>query len=176
MSLFKNDLRSYTLVLLDRDGIECARVSGDAWLSFASDLARGYDREDAAQRGEPDPWSPEFIPWSPEDLSKKEWEDERRYCAMVGFREAFESEMSRYHLFSAGTTKDGDDPMHNNPILRHFAYDHLPKRLQDVSRAFHALAASNAAALPDGPEKDMCLRKLLEAKDCAVRAALDIGE
>ncbi len=61
----------------------------------------------------------------------------------------------------------------NYPILRHFAYEHLPKRLQDVSRAFHALAASNAGALPDGPEKDMCLRKLLEAKDCAVRAALE---
>ncbi len=61
----------------------------------------------------------------------------------------------------------------HNPILKHFAYSHLPHRLQDVSRAFHALAASNAAALPDGPEKDMCLRKLLEAKDCAVRAALE---
>jgi len=61
-------------------------------------------------------------------------------------------------------------------ILKHFAYDHMPKRLQAVSRSFHLLASINDAALPDGPEKDMCLRKLLEAKDCAVRAALEGGE
>jgi len=167
MRLHPRDLRNHTLVLLDRDGLECARVSGDAWLSFASSFARCYDREDASQRGVPDPWSQEF--------SDREWEAMRRNCAMVALREAFESALIRQHLFNTDTAKDGDDTMHN-PILRHFAYDHLPKRLQDVSRAFHALAASNAAALPDGAEKDMCLRKLLEAKDCAVRAAMEGGE
>ncbi len=168
MRLHPRDLRNHTLVLLDRDGLECARVSGDAWLSFASDLAHGYDREDAAHSGAPDPWSPEF--------SDREWEAMCRNCALVALCEVLESARIRHHLFNTDTAKDGDGPMHNNPILRHFAYDHLPKRLQDVSRAFHALAASNVAALPDGPEKDMCLRKLLEAKDCAVRAAMEGGE
>lgn len=74
-------------------------------------------------------------------------------------------------------------------ILRHFAYDHLPPHLAEVSRPFcqlaHALAATEpnveepshldtlAEAPLDGPELTVALRKLLEAKDCAVRAALD---
>ncbi len=61
----------------------------------------------------------------------------------------------------------------NNPILKHFAYGHLPRQLGEVSRQFHMLAVCTSEALPDGPEKDMCLRKLLEAKDCAVRAAME---
>ena len=187
MRLHPRDLRNHTLVLLDRDGLEVARVSGDAWLPFASSIARGYDREDAAQRGAPDPWSPEF--------SDREWEAMRRNCALVALRAAFEgalkdsrpcanpvaqekaavSEPRGSHRLTQITTSSGGSPM-RNPILKHFSYSHLPPRLQDVSRAFHEIAISNAAALPDGPEKDMCLRKLLEAKDCAVRAALEGGE
>lgn len=56
-------------------------------------------------------------------------------------------------------------------ILRYFEYEHLPERLQDVSQPFHGLAHLVALSL-DGPEATVCLRKLLEAKDCAVRAAL----
>ncbi|WP_211239461.1 hypothetical protein [Jiangella gansuensis] len=56
-------------------------------------------------------------------------------------------------------------------ILQYFAYDHLPAYLQGVSRPFAELAADMADRL-DGPELTVCLRKLLEAKDCAVRAAL----
>lgn len=44
---------------------------------------------------------------------------------------------------------------------------------QTVSRPCHDLAAQMIAALPDGPELTTGLRKLLEAKDCFVRAALD---
>lgn len=57
-------------------------------------------------------------------------------------------------------------------ILRYFAYDHLPERLQAFSKPFHDLAHSAAESL-DGPEVTAGLRKLLEAKDCMVRAALD---
>lgn len=57
-------------------------------------------------------------------------------------------------------------------ILPYFDYDHLPPELADVSEPFHALAHKLAAQL-DGPELTAGLRKLLEAKDCAVRAALD---
>jgi hypothetical protein len=56
-------------------------------------------------------------------------------------------------------------------ILKYFAYDHLPERLQAVSRPFGILAYEMAERY-EGPEVTTCLRKLLEAKDCAVRAAL----
>lgn len=56
-------------------------------------------------------------------------------------------------------------------ILRFFAYEHLPPALAQVSRPFSELAQTVADTL-DGPEATVCLRKLLEAKDCAVRAAL----
>ena len=59
-----------------------------------------------------------------------------------------------------------------NPIMKYFEYAHLPEHLQVVSRPFGDLAAQMNEALPDGPEKSAGLRKLLEAKDCMVRAAL----
>lgn len=58
-------------------------------------------------------------------------------------------------------------------LLRWFAYDHLPEHLQAVSKPFHDLANTMADQLPDGAELSAGLRKLLEAKDCMVRAALD---
>ena len=61
-------------------------------------------------------------------------------------------------------------------LLRFFEFDHLPEHLQQVSEPTAALAAKMAANLPDGPELTAGLRKLLEAKDCFVRAALDIRQ
>lgn len=58
-------------------------------------------------------------------------------------------------------------------ILRFFEFSHLPPRLQEISRPFGELAHSMAGTL-DGPEVTVGLRKLLEAKDCMVRAALDV--
>lgn len=60
------------------------------------------------------------------------------------------------------------------PILRYFAHDHLPEPLNVVSRGFGDLAVLMDDFLPDGPEKSTMLRKLLEAKDAGVRAALDL--
>jgi hypothetical protein len=58
-------------------------------------------------------------------------------------------------------------------ILSHFAYAHLPSHLQEVSRPICELAQSIADNPDlDGPEVTAGLRKLLEAKDCFVRAAL----
>ncbi|MCK9921600.1 hypothetical protein MXD61_06805 [Frankia sp. AgPm24] len=57
-------------------------------------------------------------------------------------------------------------------LLRFFAWEHLPPHLQDLSRPVGQLAAQLVRALPDGPELTAGLRKLLEAKDCCVRAAL----
>lgn len=59
-----------------------------------------------------------------------------------------------------------------NPIMKYFDYAHLPAKLQLVSAPFGVLAEKLNAELPDGPEKSAGLRKLLEAKDCMVRAAL----
>lgn len=62
-------------------------------------------------------------------------------------------------------------------MARYFAFDHLPAGpLRDTSRACHDLAEEMMAALPSGPERSAGLRKLLEAKDCFVRAALDLRE
>lgn len=58
------------------------------------------------------------------------------------------------------------------PTIRYFAYEHLPAELQHVSKPNGELARMPDTSLPDGPEKSAGLRKLLEAKDCFVRAAL----
>jgi hypothetical protein len=61
-------------------------------------------------------------------------------------------------------------------IARFFAYDHLPEPMQTISAYSHHLAEAMIRELPDGPELTTGLRKLLEAKDCFVRAALPAGE
>jgi len=58
-------------------------------------------------------------------------------------------------------------------LLRYFVAEHLPPVLRQVSEPMCELAVSLAKTLPPGPEALAALRKLLEAKDCAVRAALD---
>jgi hypothetical protein len=60
----------------------------------------------------------------------------------------------------------------NYPILRYFEYSHLPPDLQAVSRPFSELAHGVVRECFDGPELRAGLRKLLEAKDCFVRANL----
>lgn len=57
--------------------------------------------------------------------------------------------------------------------MKFFDYEHLPEKLQKVSKPVGDLARSMNSELPDGAEKSAGLRKLLEAKDCLVRAALN---
>lgn len=57
-------------------------------------------------------------------------------------------------------------------IMNYFNYEHLPEKLQKVSKPLCELAKTMDHALPEGPEKSMGLRKLLEAKDCFVRGVL----
>ena len=62
-------------------------------------------------------------------------------------------------------------------ILRHFAYDHLTTvSLRMISKPFSDLAQNYDESLPDCAEKAAGLRKLLEAKDCMVRAYLEKKE
>ncbi len=57
------------------------------------------------------------------------------------------------------------------PLMQFFAYDHLPAHLQIVSKPFGDLA-QEVLKLPRNPERTVALRKLLESKDCAVRALI----
>lgn len=57
-------------------------------------------------------------------------------------------------------------------MLQFFTYEHLPAHLQEVSKPFCGLAQYIVDHLPQNPERTVALRKLLEAKDCAVRALL----
>jgi hypothetical protein len=78
-------------------------------------------------------------------------------------------------------------PLPQEHILQFFAYDHLPHHLASISKPFcdlaHALVLGDNAPeagtattahgpLPRNPERTVALRKLLEAKDAAVRALL----
>jgi hypothetical protein len=58
------------------------------------------------------------------------------------------------------------------PILKYFNFSHLPAPLKAVSQEFHDLAWVVADQGVSVPETAAALRKLLEAKDCAVRSVL----
>lgn len=57
-------------------------------------------------------------------------------------------------------------------LLQFFEYSHLPEHLKETSKPFHDLAHTLEESLPANAEKSTAMRKLLEAKDCAVRARL----
>lgn len=65
------------------------------------------------------------------------------------------------------------DEHKTDPLLRWFAFAHLPEKLKSVSAPFGALAQSIVDTLPSCAERTVALRKLLESKDAAVRAALE---
>lgn len=56
--------------------------------------------------------------------------------------------------------------------MKYFNYEHLPEKLQKISKPICDLAREMNEVLPEGAEKSAGLRKLLEAKDCFVRSAL----
>ena len=60
-----------------------------------------------------------------------------------------------------------------SPILKYFTYAHLPQRLQATSKLFWELADNLDGNISPCPEKSAGLRKLLEAKDCFVRALVE---
>jgi len=65
--------------------------------------------------------------------------------------------------------------MDNEPVLKFFAFAHLPEHLRGVSANFHNLATLIVEEIEPGPERTVALRKLLEAKDAAVRATVHPG-
>lgn len=60
----------------------------------------------------------------------------------------------------------------DHKLLQFFNYQHLPAHLQALSKPFHDLAHEIWDKLSDNPETTTALRKLLEAKDCAVRSVI----
>jgi hypothetical protein len=67
------------------------------------------------------------------------------------------------------TTQSFEQPEH---IIQFFAYEHLPTHLQEVSKPYCEQARHVVATYPRNPERTVALRKLLEAKDAAVRCVL----
>lgn len=59
------------------------------------------------------------------------------------------------------------------PILKFFKYDHLPEKLQEISKPYCELAHKIAKEYPNNAETSTALRKLLEAKDAGVRAFVE---
>ena len=58
-------------------------------------------------------------------------------------------------------------------ILRYFEFDHLPEHLAKISSIFADTAKYTIDTCKRNAERTVALRKLLEAKDAAVRSALD---
>lgn len=62
--------------------------------------------------------------------------------------------------------------MEHEPLMQFFQYGHLPEKMQEISKPFGELAQRLVDTVPRNPERTVALRKLLEAKDCAVRALI----
>ena len=76
------------------------------------------------------------------------------------------------NLITTGQAAEGPAKPVQDRMLQFFRYEHLPEHLRAVSAPFGLLALQIAQTIPNNPERTVALRKLLEAKDCAVRAAL----
>ena len=81
--------------------------------------------------------------------------------------------MPEHEANDAGSMIDAPPPIHPavKAVLQFFVWEHLPPHLQVVSKPFADLADTVARG-PQNPEATVALRKLLEAKDAAVRAVL----
>lgn len=86
-------------------------------------------------------------------------------------RQMIERENAMKDTVPATLTPVSGDPM-DDPMLKFFKYCHLPEKLQLISSPFYDLAHELVRTLPRNPERTVALRKLLESKDCAVRASL----
>ena len=67
---------------------------------------------------------------------------------------------------------ENQEPVVAEPMLQFFTFKHLPEGLQAVSEPFSIMADMIVDNVPRNPERTVALRKLLEAKDCAVRAMI----
>ena len=99
--------------------------------------------------------------------------DESVNCEICGDPMPEGETMFKFHGYSGPCPKPPlKKPREAAPIMKYFAYSHLSPSLQMVSKDLCDLAIKLEENLPDCAEKSAGLRKLLEAKDCFVRARL----
>lgn len=80
--------------------------------------------------------------------------------------------LSTHLLEFEAKTNQGSAQMESDPLIQFFAFEHLPPHLREISEPFGALADAIVAALPDNKDRHKSLRRLLEAKDWAIRSRL----
>ncbi len=73
-------------------------------------------------------------------------------------------------LIHPAPTEFTPEQIASDPVLRYFHYSHLPEALQQASKPFCDVAEFIIQTIPRNAERSVALRKLLEAKDAAVRA------
>lgn len=110
-----------------------------------------------------------------QEMLKKIYEAEDEFCEYykkhedINVRQAYRKGIDKGILISETRPLEKKP---DYPLLRFFGYAHLPEHLQEVSRVFCDIALYIEKNLPHNEESLMAMRKLLEAKDCAVRARL----
>jgi hypothetical protein len=70
------------------------------------------------------------------------------------------------------STSQVEEALLLEPNLQFFSFAHLPAHLQEVSKPFCDLAWQVCESLPANDQRRLCIERLLEAKDAAVRARL----
>lgn len=93
-----------------------------------------------------------------EILTRSMWEDQQN------------PDTRRNSMSDTAPTETPAEPP--EPMMQFFGFAHLPDHLQQVSRNFYGLAEHMVRTLPRNPERTAALRKLLESKDCALRALI----
>jgi len=83
---------------------------------------------------------------------------------------ALDAKIAEKYAGTVGSVSTSIDKPAHEFLLQFFAFEHLPPNLQMISEPFAGLAECICEGLPRNPERTVALRKLLEAKDCAVRA------
>ncbi len=63
-------------------------------------------------------------------------------------------------------------PQKSHYLMQFFKSDGLPDNQRRTSQAFGELARAIDSTLPSNPEKTTALRKLLEARTCAIQAII----
>ena len=63
------------------------------------------------------------------------------------------------------------DGTKQSTIVQFFTYEEFDEHLQEIAKEFYFMAEYLDRLLPTSAEKSVTLRKLLESKDSAVRAA-----
>lgn len=64
------------------------------------------------------------------------------------------------------------EQVETDPILKFFSYEHLKEPMREISSWFASLAYDVIRQCPRNAERTVALRKLLEAKDAAVRSTV----